>query len=410
MPWCDLETLAPHTKAVWETASAAHPAPVLEGVPAFLGVQSRPDRSDWARALNRTAPFGRISNREAMLRWLLTRAVVDQGSDVDGVEMWHEGFLERCYAAGFPILHAPSVLLDEYPEVLRIADEVRDEVVAARKDIWAAQAPRRHAGNYTPFNVDGSWGGTQAHWFVSARFFSGLMTCHAVNGGLTEIVFGHAARETPSAMARRLRNDRRVGLGYTAGDKASDLFAKWAVGSYRLADGLPVTWCPTDVPIPMDQRIGRLMIRCGFMDEFFGAVRLMAVAAHGFKPKDGQPRPHAMSSDLPPGRWHLTVMDFRRYSRVADNRLVAWLDAEWERLAAPPRDGPWYPQDVVAALCRSATDAGVNLTPVELDDFFMRCGDAACWDSDPECGTCSLTTACQANTDPSRARLKNCYT
>jgi hypothetical protein len=237
-----------------------------------------------------------------------------------------------------------------------------------------------------------------------------------IPGGLSELVFANSKSETPREMARRIRNDPnyKVGLSWTMGDKACDLFAKWAVGSYRLTAGLPCDWTPQDCPIPMDQRIGRLMIRCGFMEEFYGVASEMGIRSHGWTPVNGQNRPANPNSAITPGDWHLTVMDFRKNGRVpAGHRLGArdWIASttqEFERTFSSVNTGP---QDVASLLCRSYSEEfGNELTPVEVDDFFMEIAEEICTDREPKCKVCPIAKVCLANTKPQMIRLKNCYT
>jgi hypothetical protein len=335
---------------------------------------------------------------------------VDQGSDIVGVEMWHEQVSKRCYAEGIYIFHDPSAFVRSYHKVLEIGSEVRDEVISQRSEIWAAKG-RRHVGAYTPFNVDGMRGGTQAHWFLSARFLSALLLAMSKQGGITEIVFGQIAKETPTEMARRLRKDRVFGLGWTMGDKACDLFAKWAIGTYRLCEGLDPAWSAADAPIPMDQRIGRLFTRFGFLDEFFGVVRMMSKKTYGFTPPSLVTRPDASDDEMPSGRWHLTVKDFRVFGKVTSEVHLRWLNSEWDRLSGSGRRPEWTPQPVLSILCRSLNDQFQSyVTPVEVDDYLMGLGGSVCTDEDPNCGECDLSVACQANMDPTRLGLKRCYT
>lgn len=417
MLWDDLARFAPRTKAVWEHIGNASVTAVLDRAPDWLiptGIdQSHPG---WGDLLNSMTEYG-TSVRERMLRYLITRAVVDQGSDIVGVEMWHSRTFSRLYEAGIPLLDDPGLFNRSHArEILEIADSCRIEVTEERAEIWASAEPGRRAASYSPFMVDGQRGMGNTFWFLSARVLPTLFLSAIHPGGLTDHVFGRSDRELPKEMARRLRNDpqRCEGLSWVMGDKACDLFAKWAVGTFRLVDGLDCPWSPADCPIPMDQRIGRLMIRTGFMDEFFGVVGEMSVKTHGFTPRSGQIRPERDDVDIPDGTWHLTVMDFRRQGQVtAQRRPLArkWIESARREFGLPPESKPFFPQDVVSLLCRAHSQAhGALLTPVEVDDFFMRVGGAECSDFNPDCESCALGRVCQANTDPTMAGLKSCIT
>jgi hypothetical protein len=263
----------------------------------------------------------------------------------------------------------------------------------------------RKENSYNVFNVDGQRSfGKHTHAFVAGRMLPALLSSLVVEGGLTELVFGSASRETPRQMARRIRDDKTVGLGACIGDKACDLFAKWAVGQFNLGAGLGTPWLPADCPLPMDQRVGRVLMRCGFMDEFFGVVQVASLKTNGFTPPIGSKRPD-VGDFLPDGVWHLTVKDFRRNSFVRDSALVEWLEQVASESGVISVD-KWYPQDVLSMLCRahdSSQKSGIS--PVELDDYLMYLAEG-CTDEDPNCRKCDLRGSCQANNEEAMTGLK----
>jgi hypothetical protein len=414
MSWSELSTFAPYTKEVFESIGQQARTPVIDVVPSYLGVvDCRFDIPKWAIELDRIDEVSKVSNREVMLRYVLSRAIVDQGSDIEGVEMWHSRLLERCYQNGMRILHNPSDFVDNFSEVLQMGVQIRDEVVLERAQIWADQkkSKTRKVNSYTPFNVDGQRGGKQAHWFMSARFFPAVLLANAHSGGLSGLLFGNMSKETPIEMSRRLRSDPVYGLGWCIGDKACDLFSKWAIGTFRLCAGLESEWDPSDAPLPMDQRIGRLMIRFGFMDEFFGVSRMMEKKKFGFNPDDNQMRPKLNSGEIPDGRWFLQVMEFRRGAKVEKGLSYDWLSKEWKSQGGVGKIPKFGPQEVIGVLCKSLSNhLGMPVTPVEIDDQLMGLGGTVCTDDSPNCSACNLKLSCQANNDIKKVNLKNCYT
>jgi len=394
-----------------ECAAALPRKPVLSEIPSVLEMpQVAIGSPQWGECLSGSLPEG-ITRREVLLRWLMTRAIVDQGSDIVGVEIWHLGLITECYMRGIRILHNPIEALSRYDEIIEIADEQRKKVIDARADVWVAEKPEtRSKGSYTPFNVDGMRGGTQAHWFLSARLLPGLFTALLSPGGLTRHVFGKSQSETPSEMARRLRQDSKTGLGWSMGDKACDLFAKWAIGTFRLGAGLATTWEPADCPLPMDQRVGRVLMRSGFMDEFFDVSRIMGIKSNGFTSKlNPLQDPPKIGGPIPKGPWHLTVMNFRRNAKVKGSDQIGWLIEVVHQTGAIKPD-TWGPQEVLSLLCRSYNEShSEHVTPVELDDFMMNTAEP-CSDNNPNCGECPLATSCQANCDSAMTNLKMYFT
>lgn len=398
--WKQLGEFAPHTRATMEVAGQRLREFSMD-VPPLLGATFPGDHGDsyieWL-AMGSDLDDS-LTNRELLLRYLLSRAVADQGADIQGVEIWHWRFTEACYSADppIPIYHRPAALVERYPEVLEFAHIARRAAIEARAEAWAAESARRTTGGYSPFSL-GRLGGNQTHWFITGRIYPTLILPLAFQGGLTELIFERGpARERPLEMARRLRDDRehRTGLGYVLGDKASDLFAKWVVGVFLLTPPNTKPWLAADTAIPMDQRIGRVMMRCGIMDEFFGVARLMQRNDEMFEFRGRGDAPTDVLSAAP---YYLTVMTFRRNARVPKGSAAeTWLDGFWRshRRTAPPL---WTPQAVIGVLCEAVSEAfGILVTPVHLDDFFMDVA-TPCRDSDPDCPACPLADVCQANT------------
>lgn len=402
--WSELSDIAPRTKAAVEACAIAPRKPVLGVIPSSLLIPSPTPSLEWSAILESDAGGG-VTVREVLLRWLITRAIVDQGSDIEGVNLWHHGVVDGCYSIGLQFLHDPAQLFGRYQEFIAIATAERDRVVNVRKTIWAAGGSNRTANAYNVFTVDGQRAfHKHTHAFVAGRMLPGLLSSLVVKGGLTELVFGRATVESPREMARRIRTDSTVGLGACIGDKACDLFAKWAVGTFDLGAGLGIPWSRADCPLPMDQRVGRVLMRCGFMDEFFGVVAVASVKRQGFTPPGKLGRP-SIGDPLPKGTWHLMVKDFRRYSSVKDDKAVSWLISVGDSagFASPAK---WRPQDVLSALCRSFnSNNSADVSPVELDDYLMDLA-TICTDESPQCFSCGIAMCCQANNDLAMTELK----
>lgn len=157
-------------------------------------------------------------------------------------------------------------------------------------------------------------------------------------------------------------------------------------------------------------------MRCGFMDEFYSVSRVASSASWGLTPLGSQIRPVRASTGVPSGRWHLTVMNFRRNAKVERNDLKKWIEEERRSLGLRTGASDTGPQSLVSLLCRSMNASlGTSVTPVELDDFLMWLaadtvatldpGMGTCHDESPECSRCALRDVCQANNDPGASAL-----
>ena len=409
--WEKIGSFAPHTKSVFEFAQAQDIDIVSRiNIPDCLNLPTiNPQSENWQRNLddgNQLNPS--ITNREVILRYLLAKAIVDQGSDTPGIQMWFEIVVNESYKRGIQFIHDPTHFVERYSEILSIAHLAGLDVTEERAEKWADAQPNRKAGVYTPFNVDGQRGGKYTHWFTSSRLFPALLASYSIDGGLTQIVFGEGPLdERPLDMARkRLRNDHKYGLGYCIGDKAADLFVKWSIGCLNLTPPEMRDWQPTETVIPMDQRIGRVMMRCGFMEEFFDTE------LHVRKYLDGAGEPMFANNEgvalpetgLPDGELFLWVRQFRRRGRTSHrgsektrSDAHGWCRDAWKEnyeAKIPVMD----PQTVVQVLCKAITEHNGKLfSSAHLDDFFFDLAEDYCHDKNPKCNQCTVSSLCLAN-------------
>jgi hypothetical protein len=408
--WEDLKEIGPCTKKVFEYAQNEMIDTVSRlKIPNCLGLpRINPNSGEWHDSLQLPSNWNPIiTNREVLLRFLLAKAIVDQGSDTPGVQLWFQQTVTKCYEKGIYFLHFPNLFVERYPEVLDIAHNAAIEVTANRGEVWANMQPGRKIGHYTPFNVDGMRGGKYTHWFTSSRLFPAVMMALASPGGLTEIIFHLGPEnERPLDFARnRLRKDKKYGLGFGIGDKAADLFVKWAIGCLDLTPKEERDWRPTEAVIPMDQRIGRVMMRCGFMEEFFDTK---ALVESGLKRKppmfvfndrvSGNDELQRSSNGLLDTELFLWVREFRRKGRVSNDVALNWCKTAWAHFyegRTPPMD----PQTVVQLLCKSITsEKKIMFSAAHLDDFFFDLAEDYCHDKNPICSKCPINDVCLANT------------
>ena len=66
-------------------------------------------------------------------------------------------------------------------------------------------------------------------------------------------------------MSKIIKDNERYGLGKAIGDKASHLFAKWYIYSFRLVKRRDKGWQNLSFEIPFDSNVGRIFFRTGFL-------------------------------------------------------------------------------------------------------------------------------------------------
>ena len=422
--WEDTSSFAPHTKLVFEYAQNKNIDTVSRiGIPDFLILpEITPYSDDWSEKIGRNNPINQqITHREVLLRYLLGKAIVDQGSDTPGIQQWYEIVVRECYTLGIQFIHHPEHFVQRYAEVLEIAHSAANQVTEERAENWANLQPNRKSGLYTPFNVDGMRGGKYTHWFTSSRLFPAILMSSTVQGGLTQIIFGEGPEnERPLDMARkRLRNHHKFGLGYGIGDKAADLFVKWSVGCLNLTPPEMRDWEPTEAVIPMDQRIGRVMMRCGFMEEFFDTeLHIRKYLDKGDEPMFANDEGVQIPDyGLPNSTIFLWVRQFRRKGRTKHRGEEAtriegdeWCRKSWKEHyggRVPTLD----PQTVVQLLCKSISQKNSEtFSAAHLDDFFFDLAEEYCHDKNPRCDQCEISDSCLANNVEEMKPLKKYIT
>ena len=133
--WEDLSSFAPHTKLVFEYAQKKNIETVSRiGIPDFLILpEITPYSDDWSEKIGRNNPINQqITHREVLLRYLLGKAIVDQGSDTPGIQQWYEIVVRECYTSGIQFIHHPEHFVQRYSEVIEIAHSAAAQVTDER--------------------------------------------------------------------------------------------------------------------------------------------------------------------------------------------------------------------------------------------------------------------------------------
>jgi hypothetical protein len=355
-------------------------------------------QSEWLTYLSSEHQRG-ITVRELYLRVLLVYAVSDQGADIPGVRLFMDHFISKCYSQGRLLFHEQQIVGDTV--IIQAADEGARIAFEERSEIWA-QTGKRSASTYSVFTVDNVRGKPSANWYVNSRIAPPLSLPFQIKGGLTSLLTNVTNRDEVKDVVRQ---DTIHGLFYAIGDKALDLYVKWIYGTFGFfvdIGGLK----PRDVPVPMDQRIGKVLMRCGFMDELFdlkncindGRFLLKGPGKSGAELIDGEP---------PQERVFLRVTDFRRHGRVRHSELCLVLN-EYRSTAISGRTLP--PQITINTILQMiSSNTLIDILPHEFDDLLMHVA-KWCHDREPDCDSCPIQNQCQANIVPEKSFLKEYYT
>jgi len=406
--WDIAQAHAPHFTSVLDLLSGLQvntPDPI-DDLPECLNLKSRnafDSENEWQHYLNSDIGNG-VTTRELYLRVLLVYAVSDQGADIDGVRLFMRYFIKECYAKGVRLFENRPRMGD--PVMIRIAFKGAKLAFKQRSEIWGKEG-RRNASTYSVFTVDGIPGKPSANWYVNSRIAPALSIAHQVEGGLTEILSNHGNpqfQKSWESIKKTIRQDAMHGLFQAIGDKAIHLYMKWVFGTFKLI--------PTDVaipadelPIPMDQRIGKVLMRSGFMDELYSMEESIRSGKFLYTRPGGSPAKLDLESP-PDDRTFLRVTNFRGYGVIVNDEILRLLKEQYPN----PRVRTIRPQTALICLLKMMkSEYGDSLEIHELDDAMMNVANH-CHDWDPDCSSCPISKQCQANNAIGKSYLKKYYT
>jgi hypothetical protein len=355
-------------------------------------------KEGWLNYLSSTHVDG-ITVRELYLRVLLVYAVSDQGADIPGVRLFMNYFISQCYSQGKFLFHEQQIIGDQL--IIKAADEGAKLAFKERSEIWA-QTGKRSASTYSVFTVDSVRGKPSANWYVNSRIAPPLSIPFQISGGLTSLLLNCKNRDEVKEV---LRQDTLHGLFYAIGDKALDLYVKWIYGTFGLFIGIG-GMAPRDVPVPMDQRIGKVLMRCGFMDELFDLKKCILDGRFLLK-GPGKGKADLVDGNPPQDRVFLRVTDFRRHGRIRDDELVPVLNHYRSSVFSGKTLPPQIAINTILELFRATSS--ISILPHQFDDLLMHVAEF-CHDREPDCEKCPLRNQCQANKISEKSFLKEYYT
>ena len=406
--WENIKSHAPHFTRVLETLKEQKfntPDPI-DDLPECLNLKSKiifhSDR-EWQEYLDSDSGNG-ITTREMYLRVLLVYAVSDQGADIPGVRLFMNHFIKECYSKGVRLFEARPMMGD--PVMIRIAFEGANIAFEKRSETWAREG-KRNASTYSVFTVDGIPGKPSANWYVNSRIAPALSIAHQVEGGLTEILSNHSNpqfQKSWETVKKTIRQDVVHGLFQAIGDKAIHLYMKWVFGTFKLIPN-DVSIPADELPIPMDQRIGKVLMRSGFMDEFYGMEESIRSGKFLYT-HPGGPSATLDSESPRDERTFLRVTNFRNYGEIKNERVLSLLKLQYPNT----RIRSIKPQTSLVCLLKMMPKKGqIPFEIHDLDDAMMSVADY-CHDRDPDCKVCPISSKCQANNAVGKSYLKKYYT
>ncbi|MCX7785006.1 MAG: hypothetical protein N2201_02075 [candidate division WOR-3 bacterium] len=223
---------------------------------------------------------GKFSRREILVRYLLLKAVLDQGPDMVGVNELLSQVISSLYRREIRIFHRPIDFFQELGITIDQILEKHNSVKAIRANLWAKSQNTRPT-KYNLFFAQSSRGIVPIKQVLDYSIHRwGVPLCIPLllendlqkegkesKQPLIDYLESYASAEI---MAQGLKDHYRYGLGSAIGDKACHLFAKMYVSVFNLVKHKinDTGWTDISYETPFDSNAGRVLFRTGFLLEF----------------------------------------------------------------------------------------------------------------------------------------------
>lgn len=212
---------------------------------------------------------GSLTRREVLTRFLLLNAVLDQGPDIVGLRQMLIQVTTELYKQEIRFLHKP---ISFFQEIGLSIDEILAQhktVKSIRSAIWAEENLSQ-ANRYNLF-MDNS---RQVLGYAIFRWGVPLALPYLLEKDakkqqdeisstlLLDYLESHSSTEQ---MTKKIKEDRRYGLGEAIGDKSVHLFGKWLVSCFNLTRQNSPGWGEFSYEVPYDSNAGRVLWRTGYL-------------------------------------------------------------------------------------------------------------------------------------------------
>lgn len=333
---------------------------------------------------------GSLTRREALVRFLLLNAVLDQGPDIIGLRQMLIQVTNELYYREVRFLHKP---ISFFQEMGLSIDEIltqHDNVKAVRAMRWAEEN-QSNPNRYNLFmdNARQVLGYAVFRWGVPLAL-PYLIEKDVLKQGrdpssslLLDYLESYLSTEQ---MTIQLKDHPRYGLGKAIGDKAAHLFGKWVVSSFGLTRQKGLAWDGFSYEVPYDSNAGRVLWRTGYLLRWAkkksyqknsvlqpgagkgGKTYIRVTNLRGMKAEVSLPK------DLQGGYNEICVNHLRSHQRAPKSAEI---------------------QRIQHAYLWTAFEQN-NLTAANFDDGLIAVGTQYCYNhADPLCEECPIHDYCQ---------------
>ncbi len=209
-----------------------------------------------------------IKFSEILARYLLIRAVLDQGPDMEGVRMFLEGVINSLYNLGIKFLHNPSDFFSNLEKVFLVVKDEHVKVKNKRGKIWAKNQNSERANSYNLFLENSK----QIPSYVMGRMGPPLAIIEILKEKDEELLDLFKKQKSAETLSKFIKEDEFYGLGKTIGNKAAHLLLKWLIYTYGILESDKKEWTQNSYELPLDSNAGRVLFMAGFFDPFLNSL------------------------------------------------------------------------------------------------------------------------------------------
>jgi len=320
------------------------------------------------------------------MRYLLLNAVLDQGPDSEGIRCLLLEVTNELYRQEVRFLHRPEDFFRELGIAVDHITTVHDLLKKQRARRWA-EANRSNPRKYNLFldNTQQVLNYAVFRWGTPLAVPLLLVRDEPDETRKPEALSRYVERwESAEIMSRQIKEHPRYGLGKAIGYKATHLYAKWVVHTFRLSRREDLGWGAYGYEIPFDSNAGRVLFRTGFLLEW--ATQEDYRKWDVLRPGKGKEK-----------TTYIRVTNIRGKRSVKAEEST-WLFETYRELCCshlrvckrPPRSVQIQRVPLALLLEDGVYTAG------ELDDGLMHIGTHYCYNhAEPDCPRCPVRPICR---------------
>ena len=341
---------------------------------------------------------GGITRREALLRYLLLSAVVDQGPDIEGVRDLVVRVVNDLYAREVRIFHRPLDFFQHFGLSVDSIESMHEIVKKLHAPRWADLNNTR-ASKYLLYMENAR----QTLGYAIYRWGAPLALTHLLHlqaeredrepcDALLRYLGNQHDDFAPSAegMTHRLKEHHRLGLGKAIGDKAAHLFGKWAIHAYPLLTRSgDHAWDAWSYEAPFDSNAGRVLYRTGFITTWLDEATLR------------QNEVLQAGKGKTAGTDYMRVTNLRGIASITAAVYPFLMDLNRRLCVDHLRTHKRQPAKVEIQRLPSVLSLREKgrFTPGEIDDGLIKIGTTWCANTgSPDCKSCPVRDHCEGAT------------